>query len=38
VAPDELGRLGVRRVVLDVSGRDDVERDRELLEDRPSLR
>ena len=30
--------VGVGRVVLDVAGRDGVERDRELLEDRATLR
>jgi len=33
----ELSRVGVRRVVLDVRGLDDVELDRELLEDHPPL-
>ena len=31
---NELDRVGVRRVVLDVVGRDDLERDAQLLEDR----
>ena len=37
-APDELDGVGIRRVVLGVVGRDDLEGDRELLEDRPPLR
>ena len=35
---DELDRIGVGRVVLDVGGRDDGERDLQLLEDRAPLR
>ena len=38
VPADELGWVGIGQVVFDVVGRDDLERDRELLEDRPSLR
>ncbi len=38
VSPDELDRVGIGRIVLLVHGRDDVERDPELLENRPSLR
>jgi hypothetical protein len=38
VGADELDRVGVRRVVLDVAGGDDVERQAQLLEDRPALR
>ena len=38
VRADERDRVGVRRVVLLVGGRDDVERDPQLLEDRAALR
>jgi hypothetical protein len=38
VLAHQLDRVGVRRVVLLVLGRDDLEGDRELLEDRPTLR
>jgi len=38
VAADELDRVRVRRVVLDVVRCDDLERDRELLENRAPLR
>ena len=38
VPADELRRIRVGRVVLDVVRRDDLERDAELLEDRPPLR
>jgi hypothetical protein len=38
VSEDELRRIGVTRVVLDVLRRDDLERDSELLEDRAPLR
>jgi len=38
VVAHERDRVGVGWVVLDVARRDGVERDRELLEDRPALR
>ena len=38
VVAHERDGVGVGRVVLDVARRDGVERDRELLEDRPALR
>ena len=37
VPANELDRVGVWRVVLDVVGREDLERDAQLLEDRASL-
>ena len=36
--PNELDRIGIWRVVLDIVGREDLERDAQLLEDRASLR
>ena len=38
MSTNQLRRVGVGRVVLDVVGSDDIERDRELLEDRAPLR
>ena len=38
MSANELDRVGVWRVVLDVVGREDLERDAQLLEDRASLR
>ena len=35
---NELDRVGIWRVVLDIVGREDLERDAQLLEDRASLR